>query len=102
MSGIFYSNTAFPTAYWSVNLTQWKQTKWRPPQLLPNSVFRDNIGPSGQTKSDNFPGVKAKEQKSKLNIPLEGTEELHLLRADVKKKEKKRMKRTDALTPSEV
>lgn len=45
------------------------------------SGFRDNICSRGQIKSDNFPGVKEKEQKSKLNTPLEDTEEQCALRA---------------------
>lgn len=51
--------------------------------------FRDNICSRGQIKSGNFPGVKEKEPKSKLNTPLEGTEEWCALRADEKNENNK-------------
>lgn len=54
-----------------------------------NWGFRDNICSRGQIKSGNFPGVKEKEPKSKLNTPLEGTEEWCALRADEKNENNK-------------
>lgn len=54
-----------------------------------DSGCRDNTCSRGQIKSDNFPKVKEKEQKSWLNIPLEGREEQCALRAGEKNENKK-------------